>query len=155
MRRVPGRRCVGYGLLTVMAGLAPAWQDPPPPPTPANQEAPAPAPNSLEALGKARVAAAVKTFELSWLYYSENRIDASDVYSYSRLRLMAEQDSAIDKAGRVEATRGHRERMAKLWNKVARVKKLGFSNTLDVNEAEYYLREAEFWIAREQAWDEK
>jgi hypothetical protein len=68
---------------------------------------------------------------------------------------MAEQDMATNKAGRVEALRGHLERMAKLWAKVARVKKLGFSNTLDVNEAEYYHKEAEFWLAREQAWEDK
>ena len=154
MDRIPRRQRSWPGLLAVVAALAPAPQDPPPPPTPVgNPEAPAP--NNLEVLARARVVSAAKMFDLSWVYYSENRIPAGDVYGYSRLRLMAEQDSAADKAGRVEAARGHRERMAKLWNKVARVKKLGFSNTLDVNEAEYYMKEAEFWLAREQAWDDR
>lgn len=145
MRRNPRRSCVWFGLLTVAAALAPAQQDPPP----------APVANNLDALAKARVESAAKMFDLAWLYYSENRIEAGDVYGYSRLKLMAEQDVATDKAGHVEAARGHRERMAKLWNKVARVKKLGFSNTLDVNEAEYYFKEAEYWLAREQAWEGK
>jgi hypothetical protein len=147
MRRVPRRQSVWSGLLAVAAALAPAPQDPAP--------APAPAPNNLEVLARARASAAAKMYELSWLYYSENRIDAGDVYGYSRLMLMADQDVATDKAGHVEATRGHLERMAKLWKKVSRVKKLGFSNTLDVNEAEYYYKEAEYWVAREQAWEGK
>jgi hypothetical protein len=152
MRRIPRRQCVWSGLLTVLAALAPAPQDPPPPPVPYQST---PAPNNLEILGKARVATAGRMCDLAWSYYSENRIDAGDVYGYSRLRLIAEQDLASNKAGRVEAARGHLERMAKLWAKVARVKKLGFSNTLDVNEAEYYHKEAEFWLAREQAWEDK
>jgi hypothetical protein len=155
MRRITRRQCVWSGLLAVVAALAPAQQDPPPPPSPVQANPPAPSPISLEALSRSRVEAAAKTFDLAWVYYSENRIDAGDVYGYSRLRLMAEQDSATDKAGHVEAARAHRDRMERLWRKVARVKKLGFSNTLDVNEAEYYLKEADYWLAREQAWDGK
>jgi hypothetical protein len=148
MKRIPSRQCVWSGLLAVAAALAPApaQQDPPPA---------AGATNKLEVLAKSRVEIAAKMYELAWLYYSENRIDAGDVYGYSRLMLMAEQDLATDKPGHIKATQGHLDRMTKLWKKVARVKKLGFSNTLDVNEAEYYQKEAEYWVAREEAWEEK
>jgi hypothetical protein len=158
MRRIARRECVWPGLLAVTVALAPAWQDPPPPPTPEPPAAPnqtAQVANNLETLAKARVDASARMFDLSWLYYSENRIEAGDVYGYSRLRLIAEQDSAPDKAGRIEAAKGHLERMTKLWNKIARVRKIGFGNTLDVKEAEYYVREAEFWVAREQSWNEQ
>ncbi len=41
--------------------------------------------------------------------------------------------------------------MLKLDAKIAKIRRLGFGNSLDVVEAEYYRREAEFWLADGQA----
>ena len=89
--------------------------------------------------------------ELAWLYYSENRIDADKVYRWSRRSRQADLDSATDKAGRVAAAEAHLARMLKLEAKIAKIRKLGFGNSLDVAEVEYYREEADFWKGDAQA----
>ena len=99
----------------------------------------------------ARGEAGVKAFDLTWLYYSENRIDADKVYRWSRRLLESGRDASTDKAGRVAICQGHFDRMRRLSDKIAKIRTLGFGNSLDVLEADYYLKEAEFWLAQAKA----
>ena len=138
----------GFGLAVLFAALAPAplrQQVPPVPvPAPANPDVPA---------NRARVRAEVgaKTFDLVWLYYSENRIDADTVYRWSRRLWEADRDSAADKEGRVAAAQAHLERMLRLAAKIEKIRRLGFGTSLDVLGVDYYRAEAESWRADAQA----
>ncbi len=135
-------RAVDFGLVLMSAALAPA--------PPQQQVQPAP-PASPAALAKVRAEVGAKTFEEAWLYYSENRIDADKVYRWSRRLWEADRDAATDTKGRVGAAEGHLIRMLKLEAKIAKIRQLGFGNSLDVLEAEYYRKEAEFWRAEAEA----
>jgi len=137
------RRMVGSALFMLFAALAPApsQQAPPDPPTP----------EAVAGLAKVRAEAGARAVELAWLYYSENRIDADKVYRWSRRSRQADLDSATDKAGRVAAAEAHLARMLKLEAKIAKIRKLGFGNSLDVAEVEYYREEADFWKGDAQA----
>ena len=133
------KRSLCIGLAALVAALAPApatEQDVPPPP-----------PQDPAALARLRAEAGVKAFEMAWLYYSENRVDSEKVYRSSRRLLEAERDAAVDGPARVAAFEGHLARIDRLEAKIARIRKLGFGNSLDVLEADYYRKEAEFWLA--------
>ena len=140
------RWTVGFGLILVGAALAPAsrQQQPPPAPVPA-------APTTPAELARTRAEAGTKAFDLAWLYYSEDRIDADKVYRWSRRSREADIAAATDQNGRVAAAEAHLTRMLKLEAKITRIRKLGFGNSLDVLEADYYRKEAEFWRAEAQA----
>lgn len=124
------------GLMAIGAALAPAPQDAPPPP-----------PQDPAGLARVRAEAGVRAFEMTWLYYSENRVDSEKVYRWSRRLLEAQRDAAADKPGRVAASEAHLERIRKLDAKIRRIRKLGFGDSLDVIEVDYYRKEAEFWLA--------
>ncbi len=53
----------------------------------------------------------------------------------------------MDKAGQVADCQGHLDRIKLLENKIRRIRKIGFGDSLDVNEVDYYRKEADFWIA--------
>ncbi len=57
---------------------------------------------------------------------------------------------AVTLAERMTALEEHLTRMKKLESLIKKVRKLGFGRSYDVGSSEYYLREAEFWIARAQ-----
>src|SRR4051812_35764666 len=97
------RRDLGIGLMALLAALAPAPA--------ARQDAPQPPPKDLAVV---RAEAGVKAFELTWLYYSENRIDMEKVYWSSRRLLEAQRDAAADAPARSLACAGHLERMGRL-----------------------------------------
>ncbi len=140
------RRCFAPACLALAAALAPAPpQDPPPPPPP--RPAAEAEKADLPKLALARGEAALKAYDLAWLYYSEDRIDADKVYRWSRRLLEAGRDAATDKAGRVAVCRGHLDRMERIVAKVAKIRKLGFGTSLDVAEVEAYQKEAEYWLA--------
>lgn len=138
------KRSVGAGLALALAALAPAEPeqsarvDPPSSQTPAS-------------LARVRSEQGIRTYDLAWLYYSENRIDADKVYRWSRRAWEADRDAATDQAGEVRAAEAHLGRMLKLEAKIAKIRQLGFGNSLDVAEVEYYRKEAEYWRANAQA----
>jgi hypothetical protein len=136
------RRCLHLGLLTLAVALAPAPQDPPPPPVP---------PADPAALADARTQAGVKAYDMAWLYFSENRVDSEKVYRWSRRLLEAERDSRTDKSGLVAACEAHLERIKKLEAKIRRIRRIGFGDSLDVIEVDYYRKEADFWLAQAKA----
>lgn len=139
------RWSVGSVLWMLVAALAPAPpQQQQVPPIPTGPETPA-------SLAKVRADAGAKAVDLAWLYYSENRIDADKVYRWSRRTREADLDSATDKGERVAANEAHLTRMLKLEAKIAKIRKLGFGNSLDVAEVDYYRKEADFWKADAQA----
>ncbi len=137
------RRSLWLGLSALFAALAPA-----PAPAPAPQDAPPPPPPSL---AEARIQTAVRAYDLAWLYYSENRIPSEKVYRWSRWLLEAQREATGDRAAVVAACEGHLERMKKVHAKVARIRKIGFGDSLDVIEVDYYLKEADFWVEQARA----
>jgi len=138
------RRAIGSSLILLFAALAPAPLQP-------RQVLPTSVTTEVVAkLAKERVEFGAKAADLAWLYYSENRIDADKVYRWSRRAWEAGRDSAKDQDERVAATEAHLARMTKLEAKIAKIRKLGFGNSLDVAEVEYYYKEAEFLKAQAQ-----
>ena len=142
MNRPDRRRSSWIGLLALASALAPAPpQDPPPPPPPV-------APLDPAALADLRVMAGVKAYDMAWLYYSENRVDSEKVYRWSRRLLEAAREAATDKAGQVAACQDHLERIKKLEAKIRRIRKIGFGDSLDVIEVDYYRKEADLWLTK-------
>jgi hypothetical protein len=133
------RRSLQLGLLTLAAALAPAPQDPPPPPA---------TPQDPAALADIRAKAGTKAYDLAWLYYSENRVPSEKVYRWSRWLLEAQREASVDKAGHVAACEAHLERIKKLEFKIRRIRRIGFGDSLDVVEVDYYRKEADFWLAQ-------
>ena len=144
MTRRDRRRSPWIALLALASALAPGplqqpQEIPPPPPQ---------APQDPASLADARARAGAKAFDMAWLYYSENRVDSEKVYRWSRRLLEADRDAAADKAGQVAACQGHLDRIAKLEAKIRRIRKIGFGDSLDVIEVDYYRKEADFWLAQ-------
>jgi hypothetical protein len=133
--------CIGLAALAVALAPAPSTE----------QDAPPPPPVDPAGLARLRAEAGAKAFDLAWLYYSENRVDSEKVYRSSRRLLEAGRDAAADGSGRVAAIEAHLERIGRLEAKIARIRKLGFGNSLDVLEVDYYRKEAEFWLAEARA----
>ena len=137
------RRSLIPGLLTLVVALAPSPQDPPPNAPDVPQPPPSPA--------EARLWAGEKAYEMAWLYYSENRVDSEKVYRWSRRLLEARRDASPDQPGQVLACEGHMERIKKLEAKIRRIRRIGFGDSLDVVEVDYYRKEADFWLAQARA----
>ena len=137
----------GAGLILVLLALAPGpaqETDDPPAADPA-------AKTSVAELAVGRAESGGRAVELAWVYFSENRIDADKFYRWSRRSWEADRDAATDASTRLKAAENHLDRMLKLNAKIARIRQLGFGNTLDVAEVEFYVREAYLW--RGQARD--
>jgi hypothetical protein len=132
------RISLSLGLLTLAVALAPAPQNPPP-------AAPV-VPQAPKSLADVRIEAGRKAFDLAWLYYSENRIPSEKVYRWSRWLLEAEREACVDKVGHVAACQAHLERIKKLQTKIQRIRKLGFGDSLDVVETDFYRKEADYWL---------
>jgi hypothetical protein len=140
------RRSLCIGLVALVAALAPA-------PATEQQDAPPPVPKDPADLARLRAEAGAKAFDLTWLYYSENRVDSEKVYRSSRRLLEAGRDAAADGPARVAAFEAHLERIGRLEAKIAKIRRLGFGNSLDVLDVDYYRKEAEFWLAEDRAKD--
>src|SRR3954454_13533488 len=136
------RGSLWFGLMTLGVALAPGPQEAPPPP---------PGPQDPASLADVRVQAGAKAFDLTWLYYSEKRVDSEKVYRWSRRLLEAQRDASVDKLGHVAACEAHLERIRKLQAKIQRIRRIGFGDSLDVLEVEYYRKEADFWLAQARA----
>jgi hypothetical protein len=104
----------------------------------------------LTALADARLQAALKNFEETWVYYQQARIDSYQVYVWSKLILDCRREMTDKPADRVTALEDHLGRMKKLEALIKRVRRLGFGRSYDVGASEYYRLEAEFWLARDK-----
>jgi hypothetical protein len=117
----------------------------------AHAQAPAPRqePSKLPPLAQARLKAAVKSYDETWAYYQQARIDSYQVYVWSKLILDCRRDMAEKPADRLAAFDDHLNRMKKLESLIKKVRRLGFGRSYDVGASEYYRLEAEYWLARE------
>ncbi len=113
--------------------------------------APAGEPSKAEAIGRARLAAAVKQYDETWAYYQQARIDSYQVYVWSRMVMDCRREMAAKPAERLEAIQEHLGRMKKLEALILRVRRLGFGRSYDVGATEYYRLEAEHWLELERA----
>jgi hypothetical protein len=107
-----------------------------------------PAPSELSSLATARYDLASKQYDETWTYYQQARIDSYQVYVWSKLMLDSHLEIAAEKAERQKALGEHLARMKKLEVLIKKVRRLGFGRSYDVGASEYYVREAEFWVAR-------
>jgi len=110
------------------------------------QEKPAPK-SDLAALSERRQRAAEKEFELIWQYFRQDRVEAFDVYLWSRLLFDSRCELATRPAGRVAASQEHLNHMKDLEVLVKKVRRLGFGRSSDVGASEYWRIEAECWLA--------
>src|SRR5262249_29550719 len=127
------RQAVLCGLALTALSVAPAPPETPPKPS---------------ALAEARYRAALKQFEEVWTYYRQSRTDSFFTYYWSRLVLDSQQGLSDAKADRVAALEAHLERMRRLEALVLKVRKLGFSYSIDVGATAYYRLEAERWLEK-------
>jgi hypothetical protein len=105
----------------------------------------------LSALAEARVQAALRQYEETWVYYQQARIDSYQVYVWSKLILDCRREMTDKPAERITAVEDHLNRMKKLEALVTKVRRLGFGLSYDVGATEYYRLEAEVWLMREKS----
>jgi hypothetical protein len=130
------------GLLLTSLSVAPASPDR----TLVSQDE---SPPTLSALADARYRAAIKTYDETWSYFQQARIDSYQVYVWSRIALDSRREIVAKKADRVRAFEEHLERMQKLETLIKKVRRIGFTRSYDAAAAAYYRLEAELWLARE------
>jgi hypothetical protein len=109
-------------------------------------------PPSSPSLLERRYKAALKWYDLAWIYYREKRIIAPMLYGASVAVLGAEGDLRPDRAGRMAALEAHKKRFEQLESLLAalRQKRLVVSS-YDLAAAEYFKLEIEYLLEREKA----
>jgi hypothetical protein len=109
-------------------------------------------PPSSPSLLERRYKAALKWYDLAWIYYREKRIIAPMLYGASVAVLGAERDLRPDRAGRMAALEAHKKRFEQLEAFLAalRQKRLVVSS-YDLAAAEYFKLEIEYLMEREKA----
>jgi hypothetical protein len=127
---------LALGLLLLGISLAPA----------ASEDQP-----NLAELAGARCQSARDLFDEAWLLYTRKGLSENGVYTLSVRLLTAQVDSAGNAAGRIAAYQEHLDRMQKLQAMMAKVRGLGYSKKFELKEAEYFVHEARYWLAREKA----
>lgn len=130
----------GLGLILAAGSFAPA----PPEPTVSPD---------LKKLAEARYLASLRAYEESWTYYRQARTDPFFTYSWSRIVMTSQGDLSDKKADRLAAMQGHLQRMKKLETLVKKVRQIGFQRSIDIVSSDYFVREAEYWIARAKTED--
>lgn len=103
-------------------------------------------PRTTLALAEAKVKAAQKAYEESVKAIRDGRSDAEKVYVWSRRWLEAQRD-ADKKADRTAGLKAHRDRMKDLRQTAEALYKLAKAPYAEVAGTEYYLAEAELWLA--------
>jgi hypothetical protein len=124
-------------------------------PKPADNSAPA-----VKALAKARVDAAHAAFDEALRAYGQTkRVDATlvtmttaeQVYGWSVRWLEAQRGAGGEKAEHIKALEDHLNRMKDLQRQVERMYTGGLVPRLEVAGTQFYLTEAELWLARAKA----
>lgn len=105
----------------------------------------------VAALAEARYQSAHELFDEAWLLYTRKGLAENTVYSLSVRLLTAKLDSAPNAAGRISAYQEHLGRMQKLQSMMSKLRGLGYSKKLETKEIDYFVHEARYWLAREQA----
>jgi hypothetical protein len=112
----------------------------------------------FDAFRKAKLDAARKTYELILKQKygltntnSKGQIDIDHVVRWSRNWLDAERDLSARKEDHLVAHQAHLKRMKALQEQVRTVLKAGLGSPTDASAMDYYLAEAELWLAMEKA----
>jgi hypothetical protein len=105
----------------------------------------------LAALAEARLQSARELFDEAWLLYTRKGLSESAIYTLSVRLLTAQLDSDETAAGKIAAYQEHLDRMQKMQSMVSKLRGLGYSKKLELKEIEYFVHEARYWRAREQA----
>jgi RNA polymerase sigma factor (sigma-70 family) len=106
---------------------------------------------SPQALAEDRLAAARKTFEDVLSSFDGGQIRHDSVYLWSRRWMEAERALNDKTADQVAAAEGHRNRMKSLEQQLKDWSLAGVSRKVDLSAGQYYLREAELWLAEAKA----
>ncbi len=107
--------------------------------------------NRLQRLAVARTKAAKARETVAWAFYQNGTILTEPYYQASVQFMESECDEASNSAARVAARIAHLSRMRRLV--ADQELRSGYSHGInfpDLKAAEYYLAEAEYWLAREQ-----
>jgi len=102
-------------------------------------------------LAQVRLQAALKAFDEAWVYYRQARTDVFDVFAWSKLVLESQAELSQTKEEYIAALEGHRDRMRDLDKLVRKVRQVGFARSLDIASADYFLKDAEYRLARGKA----
>jgi hypothetical protein len=109
-------------------------------------------PPSSSSLLEMRYKAALKWYDLAWIYYREKRIVAPMLYGASAAVLGAERDLRPDPAGRMAALEAHEKRFKQLDSLLAELKRKKIVvSSYDVAAAEYFKLEVEYLLQKEKA----
>jgi hypothetical protein len=104
----------------------------------------------IKKLGEARVAAAKKAYAVAAESVKSGipGVKAEDLYRWSVRWLNAQRDATGKLEIRLSALNDHLKRMQELSRVAAVLTKAGQGSALDGAAAEFYLREAELWVAQ-------
>jgi multidrug efflux pump subunit AcrA (membrane-fusion protein) len=102
-------------------------------------------------LAKTKVAAAKAAYGVTSKAFAEGKADAEKVYLWSRRWMETERDVSDKAPGRVAAVGSHLDRMKKLRKAAEARYQIGQAGQVDVLGADFYLAEAELWLARAEA----
>jgi hypothetical protein len=107
----------------------------------------------IEKLAQARVDAAHKAYDVAVQLCKQRQPSAKleDVYTWSARWLNAQRDLSSKKEDHLAALSEHLRRMQELAEVAGKFAKAGLGSPLDSPAAEYYLHEAELWLAQAKA----
>jgi hypothetical protein len=116
---------------------------------PANKDAG----TDIQKLAQARADAANKTFQVALRSWKSGLpgVKPEDLYIWSVRWLNAQRDLSTKKEDQLAALNEHLRRTQELGRIAAALTKAGQGSPLDTAAAEYYLREAELWLAQAKA----
>jgi len=107
--------------------------------------------HEMAELGKARVEAAQKTFDLLFKAYRTgigSRPEAERVYHWSRRWLDAELEMCCEKPDKLTAYEKHLARMKELQEDIKAAQSVGRALPAQSAAVDYYRAEAGFWLTR-------
>jgi hypothetical protein len=107
--------------------------------------------HELAELGKARIEAAQKTFDLLFKAYRigiGSRPEAERVYHWSRRWLEAELEACCEKPDKLAAYEKHLSRMKELQEDIKAAQSVGRALPAQSAAVDYYRAEAGFWLTR-------
>jgi hypothetical protein len=107
--------------------------------------------HEMAELGKARIEAAQKTFDLLFKAYRTgigSRPEAERVYHWSRRWLEAELEACCEKPDKLAAYEKHLARMKELQEDIKAAQSVGRALPAQSAAVDYYRAEAGFWLTR-------
>jgi hypothetical protein len=107
----------------------------------------------IKRLGEARVAAANKAYAVAAESVKRGiaGVKSEDLYRWSVRWLNAQRDASGKPDVRLSALNDHLKRMQELSRVAAALTKAGQGSAVDAAAADFYLREAEYWLAQARA----